>query len=86
VTTFPWGTLDPDLSAYASSVLGMVGFQWIVLAVLLVVTTIALLWALRRPDDPRGHTVVHNTILLAVFTGFTAAVVFLVVYVTPLLA
>ncbi len=86
IRAFPWRTLDPDLSAHASSVLGVVGFQWIVLVVLLVAVTIALLWALGRPADPRGHAVVHNTNLIAAFTGFTVVVVFLVVYVTPLLA
>jgi cytochrome c oxidase subunit I+III len=86
ITTFPWDALDADHSAYASSVLGMVGFQWIVLSVLLVAITIAVSWSIGRPDDPRGHAVIHNTTLIAVFTGLTSAVVFLVVYITPLLA
>jgi hypothetical protein len=64
----------------------MVGFQWIVLSVLLVAITIAVSWSIGRPDDPRGHAVIHNTTLIAVFTGLTSAVVFLVVYITPLLA
>jgi cytochrome c oxidase subunit I+III len=83
IRSFPWSTLDPQRSAYASAVLGMVGFQWLVLIVLLVTVTIALLWAIGRPTDPRGHTVIHNTRLMAAFTGVSAAVVFAAVYLFP---
>jgi hypothetical protein len=83
IRSFPWSTLDPQSSAYASAVLGMVGFQWLVLIVLLVTVTIALLWAIGRPTDPRGHTVIHNTRLMAAFTGASAAVVFAAVYLFP---
>jgi hypothetical protein len=61
----------------------MVGFQWIVLIILLVTTAIGLLWAIGAPRDPRGHTVAHNVRLMAAFTGLSAAVVFAVVYVSP---
>ncbi len=83
IRSFPWSTLDPQSSAYASAVLGMVGFQWLILIVLLVTVTIALLWAIGRPTDPRGHTVIHNTRLMAAFTGASAAVVFAAVYLFP---
>jgi heme/copper-type cytochrome/quinol oxidase subunit 2 len=63
----------------------VVGFQWIVLLIMLVTTTIGLLWALGEPNDRRGHTVAHNVRLMAAFTGVSAAVVFAVVYVSPLL-
>jgi hypothetical protein len=83
ITTFPWATLDPKRDAYASAVVAMVGFQWIVLIILLVTTTIGLLWAVGAPGDRRGHTVAHNTRLMTAFTGISAAVVFVVVYVSP---
>jgi hypothetical protein len=83
ITTFPWATLDPKRDAYASAVVAMVGFQWIVLIILLVTTTIGLLWAIGAPGDRRGHTVAHNTRLMAAFTGLSAAIVFVVVYVSP---
>jgi cytochrome c oxidase subunit I+III len=83
IRSFPWDTLDPKRDAYASAVIAMVGFQWIVLLILLVTTTIGLLWAFRAPRDRRGHTVAHNVRLMAAFTGLSAAVVFAVVYVSP---
>jgi cytochrome c oxidase subunit I+III len=83
IATFPWATLDPKRDAYASAVVAMVGFQWIVLIILLVTTAIGLLWAIGAPRDPRGHTVAHNVRLMAAFTGLSAAVVFAVVYVSP---
>jgi heme/copper-type cytochrome/quinol oxidase subunit 2 len=75
--------VDPKRDAYASAVVAMVGFQWIVLIILLVTTTIGLLWAIGAPGDRRGHTVAHNIRLMAAFTGLSAAIVFVVVYVSP---
>jgi len=83
IYAYPWTVLDPELSAYASGVLGIIGFQWLVWAVLLVTATIGLLWAFGRPHDRRGHSVAHNTSLIAAFSAVSAAVVFTVVYVTP---
>jgi cytochrome c oxidase subunit I+III len=83
MTSFPWATLDPKRDAYASAVVAMVGFQWIVLLIMLVTTTIGLIWAVGAPADRRGHTVAHNVRLMAAFTGVSAAVVFAVVYVSP---
>jgi cytochrome c oxidase subunit I+III len=80
---FPWGTLAPGASAYASSVLGVLGFQWLVLLILLVSVTIGLLWSIFRPGDPRGHAVVDNMALLTTFAAASGAVVFAVVYLSP---
>ena len=86
VRAYPWSTLQPNLSAYASSVVGLLGFQWLVGIILLVVVSLAILWALRAPGDRRGHAVADNAGLLAAFTAVSAVLVFLVVYVTPRLA
>jgi cytochrome c oxidase subunit I+III len=83
IYTFPWSTLDPELSAYASGVLGVLGFQWVVLAFSLTALTISLLWAFGKPMDRRGHAVVHNVALIAGFAAASAAVVFSVVYLSP---
>jgi cytochrome c oxidase subunit I+III len=83
VRGFPWTTLDPKVSAYASSVLGVLGFQWLVLLILLATVTIGLVWAISQPADGRGHAVVYNTSLLTAFTAASAAVVFAVVYLSP---
>jgi cytochrome c oxidase subunit I+III len=83
IRTFPWDRLDPDLSANASAVLGLIGFQWVVLAILLVTVGIGLVWTIRRPHDRRGYAVAENAVLMAGFTGVSAAVVFAVVYISP---
>jgi cytochrome c oxidase subunit I+III len=80
---FPWTTLDPHSDAYASSVLGLLGFHWVVLAVMIVVGGIGLAWALRSPQDPRGHGVAHNANLMAAYTAADAAVVFAAVFLSP---
>ncbi|MGH7509455.1 MAG: cytochrome c oxidase subunit I [Gemmatimonadales bacterium] len=84
VASFPWDSLDPGLSAHASSILAVVGYQWLVLLILLAATTMALSWALLRPGDPRGYAVANNTGLIAAFAGGSASVVFGVVYLSPL--
>lgn len=83
VSAFPWDKLAPKASAYASSILGVLGFQWLVLLILLATVTIGLLWSISKPGDPRGHAVVHNTALLTAFTAASGAVVFAVVYLSP---
>lgn len=83
VAGFPWSTLQPGRSGYASSLVGLLGFQWIVLLVLLVNLGIALLWAVLRPLDPRGHTVAHNAHLMASFAAASSVVVFGVAYLSP---
>jgi cytochrome c oxidase subunit I+III len=83
IYSFPWSILDPERSAYASAVLGMVGFQWVVLAIMLTGLTIALLWAIGKPLDRRGHSVVHNMSLIAWFAGTSAAVVYAIAYLSP---
>jgi cytochrome c oxidase subunit I+III len=83
VADFPWDNVDPNLSAYWSSILGVIGYQWLVLLTLLMATTIGLLWAFFRPGDPRGHAVTCNTGLIAAFTAASATIVFVVVYLFP---
>ena len=83
IRSFPWDTLDPDLSAYASAVLGLLGFQWVVFIILLAAATIGLLWAFGRPQDRRGYAVAENVALIAGFSAVSATVVYAVVYLTP---
>jgi hypothetical protein len=61
----------------------MVGFQWVVLAIMLTGLTIALLWAIGKPLDRRGHSVVHNMSLIAWFAGTSAAVIYAIAYLSP---
>jgi heme/copper-type cytochrome/quinol oxidase subunit 2 len=83
IRAFPWDTMEPERSAYASAVLAMLGFQWVLLIILLVTAGIGLLWVFGKPEDQRGHSVIHNVRLLAAFTGLSAAIVFAIVYVSP---
>ena len=80
---YPWDALAPALSGYASGVLAVVGFQWLVLGVLLTAVTIGVLWAFGSPRDRRGHAVAYNVSLLTRFTAVSAAMVFAVVYLSP---
>ncbi len=83
IRAFPWDTMEPERSAHASAVLAMLGFQWVLLIILLVTAGIGLLWVFGKPEDQRGHSVIHNVRLLAAFTGLSAAIVFAIVYVSP---
>jgi cytochrome c oxidase subunit I+III len=53
--------------AYGSIVLGLLGFEWSVMVLLLAMLLIAQLWAWWRPVDPRGHAVLLNASLVAYF-------------------
>jgi cytochrome c oxidase subunit I+III len=70
-------------SAYGSIVLGLLGFQWLVLAVLLVAVGIGLAWAWRAPADPRGHAPAWNASLLACFVAASGVAVFVALHLVP---
>jgi cytochrome c oxidase subunit I+III len=72
-----------DESAYGSIVLGLLGFQWLVAGLLLVMLAIAQLWAWLAPADPRGHGVLANTSLVGHFTLVSWLVVAGTLYLTP---
>ncbi|HEU4629074.1 MAG TPA: cytochrome c oxidase subunit I [Gemmatimonadaceae bacterium] len=83
VTTWRRWSLEPAHDAYGSAVLGLVGFQWLVEAVLATMLVIALLWAWRRPRDPRGHAVAHNAALVSYFAATSGLVVLGVLHLSP---
>jgi cytochrome c oxidase subunit I+III len=85
IAGFPWQQLDAATSAYASAVLAVLGFEWLVLMVVLGMSLIALLWAFGRPRDPRGYAVAENMTLVAAFSGISAVITYGVVYLTPML-
>lgn len=70
-------------SAYASAFVGLLSFQGVVLAILLPMLVISLLWALRKPGDPRGHAVTLNTELMGYFAVGSWVVIFVTLYLTP---
>jgi cytochrome c oxidase subunit I+III len=75
--------LEPEYSAYASAFVGMLGFQWLVLLLLIVWLMVALLWIWRSPEDPRGDGAAYNASLIAYFAGISGVVAFVVLYLTP---
>ncbi|HEU4830145.1 MAG TPA: cbb3-type cytochrome c oxidase subunit I, partial [Gemmatimonadales bacterium] len=83
VTGFLRSELDPAASGYASAHLGVEGFQWLVIVIQAVMLIVALLWAWRRPRDPRGHAVIHNTSLVSWFSAASAIVAFATLYLMP---
>jgi hypothetical protein len=73
----------PALSAHGSMVLGLVGFQWLVAGLLLVMLGIAQLWAWLAPADPRGHGVTWNAALVSAFAAVSWLVALALVFLAP---
>jgi cytochrome c oxidase subunit 3 len=76
------GIAAPE-GAYGSIVLGLLGFQWLVVALAVVMLVIAQLWAWLAPRDPRGHGVVFNAALVLGFCVVSWLVVFATLYLSP---
>jgi cytochrome c oxidase subunit I+III len=85
VTFASWRELQltPSQSAYASGVLGLVGFSWFVALTAGVMLLTGLLWALRSARDPRGRAVALNASLVSYFSSATWLAVLVVVYLWP---
>jgi cytochrome c oxidase subunit I+III len=75
--------IPPHEGAYGSILLGLLGFQWLVAGLLLVMLGLAQLWAWLAPGDPRGHAVLANTSLVSHFTLVSWLVVAGTLYLTP---
>jgi cytochrome c oxidase subunit I+III len=86
-----WVTMDvlgrahlmPAANARDSAVLAVLGFQAVVVLVLVVMALVAQLWAWLRPLDPRGHAVGWNAGLVYGFAAASAVVTFVVVFLSP---
>ena len=86
IAAFRASALEPSASGWASGVLGVVGFGWLVALGAAVMLLVALLWALRAPGDPRGRGVALNASLVSYFSGAAWIVTLLAVHVWPRLA
>ena len=73
----------PHETAYGSIVVSLLGYQGLVVGLVLAMLVLAQLWAWLAPRDPRGHAVVYNTALVSAFAGCSAVVVFATVYLAP---
>ena len=78
--------LDSSASAYASSVLGLLGFVGLLAVGAAGMLTAGLLWAFLQPHDPRGRGVALNASLVCYSTAASWLLVVGVVHVWPRLA
>ena len=85
VTMAAWGTsgLEPAQSAYASIAMYLLGYQWVVLALVLAMLIAAQLWAWISPDDPRGDGVAYVASLVSYYTVLSWLVVAGTIYLSP---
>jgi cytochrome c oxidase subunit I+III len=75
VTAWRVGGPSPIESAYGSIVLALAGFQWLIAGFVLIMLSLAYLWAWRAPADPRGHGILLNTALVGAFAAASSVVV-----------
>ena len=68
-----------------SIVFGLLGFQWIVTVLALVMLGVAQLWAWRAPGDVRGAAVALNAALISYFAATSGLVVLVTIYLAPAL-
>lgn len=73
----------PRESAYASAFVCILGFEWLMAIVLLVLVGAAIAWAFTKPADPRGHGMAYLAELQGYFLAASWLAVFAVLYVTP---
>ncbi|HUF34574.1 MAG TPA: cytochrome c oxidase subunit I [Gemmatimonadales bacterium] len=75
--------LAPATDGRHSAFLGVAGFQGIVSVILLVMLAVAVLWALARPGDARGHATAWNAGLVYGFAVLSGLVSFAALYLAP---
>jgi cytochrome c oxidase subunit I+III len=75
--------VSPQASAYDSAVLALLGFQWLVLLLGLVILGVAQVWAWLAPSDERGRAVALNATVLGYFTSASGVIVAITVHLTP---
>jgi cytochrome c oxidase subunit I+III len=71
--------------ARSSIVFGVLGFQWIVTVLALVMLGVAQIWAWRAPGDVRGAAVALNAGLISYFTALSGVLVLVTVHLVPAL-
>jgi cytochrome c oxidase subunit I+III len=76
-------SLDPRMDAAASIVVALGGFQAVVTGIAVVILAVALLWALVRPDDPRGRAPLLNGALVSAFAATSWVVAGATIHLSP---
>jgi hypothetical protein len=75
--------LAPVESAYGSIVVVTIGFNWMLIVLLLILLAFTMAWAVLRPKDVRGHGLAWLTELQGYYTAASWLVTFAVLYLTP---
>jgi cytochrome c oxidase subunit I+III len=75
--------LTPVESAYGSIVVVTIGFNWMLIVLLLILLAFTMAWAVLRPKDVRGHGLAWLTELQGYYTAASWLVTFAVLYLTP---
>jgi hypothetical protein len=85
VTAFLASDVVAAHDARQSIVFGLLGFQWIVTVLVLVMLGVAQIWAWRAPGDVRGVAVTLNAALISYFTAIGGLVVLVTLHLAPVL-
>jgi len=83
--TLTGSDVSPTRDAVDSIVFALLGFQWVIGGLVLVLLGVATLWAWRAPGDIRGMAVALNAALVSYFTVGSGLVVLATVHLGPLL-
>ncbi len=75
--------LAPVESAYGSIVVVTIGFNWMVITMLLLMLAFTMAWAILRPKDVRGHGLAWLTELQGYYAAASWLMTFAVIYLTP---
>jgi heme/copper-type cytochrome/quinol oxidase subunit 3 len=70
-------------SAYASIFMTAIGFNWVVLVILLLMLVFTLVWSVLRPRDIRGHGLAWLTELQGYFAAASWLITAAVLYLSP---
>jgi hypothetical protein len=85
VTAFLASDIVAAEDAGHSIVFALLGFQWIVTGLALVMLGVAQIWAWRAPGDARGAAVALNAALISYFTTVSGLVVLVTLHLAPAL-
>src|SRR5690606_29698183 len=75
--------IRPRASAYGSAFVTILGFEWLMAIMLLVLLAGSLVWAFTKPQDPRGHGLALLGELQGYFLAGSWVVVYIILYLMP---
>jgi hypothetical protein len=71
----------PRSSGRDSAVVGLAGYQLLVAVLVGAMLLLALIWAMARPGDARGHAAAWNAALVLRYTALSGLVAYLLLFV-----